>query len=51
MSLTVPAWFYIVLGWAALLLATAVTVRVCNLNAPQSVALDAGAPAVPTHAR
>ena len=51
MSITVPAWFYIVMGWGALLLATAATVRICNLNAPQSVALDAGAPSAPTHAR
>ena len=37
--------------WGALLLATAATVRICNLNAPQSVALDAGAPSAPPHAR
>ncbi len=51
MSVNVPAWLCIVLGWVALFLATAATIRVCHLNAPQSVALDVGVPAVPGHAR
>jgi hypothetical protein len=39
------------MGWALLLLATVVTVRVCQNHAPQSVALETSASGGPPHAR
>ena len=36
----IPPWFFIVLAWVVLLVATLVTVRICRNNTPQEVALE-----------
>jgi hypothetical protein len=51
MSMMIPPWLYIVLGWVALFGATAVTVRVCQRNAPESVPLECVLPPETSHAR
>lgn len=50
MSVSIPPWIYIVLGWAGLLLATVATIRVCQQNAPQSVVIENSVPAGTSHA-